>query len=132
MKISNDRKLKELQKDFQEVFPFLKMEFYRKAHEIGEESPEEDRYDLELKIGAIRQLQNVGFVALDEDLSTGDFEKILKDQFGLNVQIFRKSYHEWLQTWATDNWSLKEQNRRGSIMGEKGKTLAQIKAKTSS
>ena len=55
-------------------------------------------------------------------MKVGTFEQIMFDMFGLNVQVFRKSYNEWLQTWSTDMWSLEEQNRRGRIMD--GETLA--------
>ena len=120
MEVSNHRKIKDLQAEFQQHFPFLKIEFYAKPHEKGEGSPEQDVLDPELTIGEIRKSGNTGFITIDENSTTGDFEKMVRDQFGLNIQVFRKSYHRWLQTWVTDTWSLKEQNRRGGVMGEQG------------
>lgn len=127
MRISNDRKIKDLQREFQEAFPFLKIEFYASAHESEEGSPNQDLLNPELTLGEIRRNYTEGFITLDEEQSTEDFEQKMKSMYGLNIQVFRKSNHKWLQTWATDIWSLKEQNRRGGIMGEKGKTLEQIR-----
>jgi len=120
MEVSNNLKIKDLQAAFQQSFPFLKIEFYATPHEMGEGSLEQDVLDPELTIGEIRKAKNVGFITIDENSTTGDFEKMVQEQFGLNIQVFRKSYHRWLQTWVTDTWSLKEQNRRGGIMGEQG------------
>jgi hypothetical protein len=52
-------------------------------------------------------------------MKVGAFEQLFHESFGLNVQVFRKSYGKWLQTWATDVWSLKEQNQRGQILGHR-------------
>jgi len=37
----------------------------------------------------------------------------MEDQFGLHVQIFRKSGDLWLQTSKTDEWTIEHQNARG-------------------
>ena len=42
-----------------------------------------------------------------------ELEKIFKDQFGLAVQVFRKSGNLWLETTMTDNWTLQQQNNHG-------------------
>ena len=39
-----------------------------------------------------------------------------EDQYGIHVQVFRKSKSLWLETTATDNWSLREQNKTGKEM----------------
>ena len=40
-------------------------------------------------------------------------ESDFRDLFNLNIQIFRKSKDLWLQTSATDDWSLEKQNSKG-------------------
>ncbi len=119
MKIANDRRLKDLQADFQKAFPYLKIEFYKSSHQFGEENPKEDLLDLNLLVGEVRTVENYGLITLDEAQQTSEFEKLLAQIYGLNVQVFRKSYGKWLQTWATDNWTLKEQNDRSAVMGDK-------------
>jgi hypothetical protein len=34
--------------------------------------------------------------------------------YGLSVQVFRKSGNVWLETSATDNWTLRQQNNEGA------------------
>ena len=119
MQIFKDKKLKELQREFSEVFPYLKIEFYSKEHQKGESSAEDFLLDPELTVGEVSKIKEPVSFTFWSSMRTGDFENSFKEQFDLNVQVFRKSYGEWLQTWATDNWPLREQNRRASIMGEK-------------
>jgi len=119
MQISNKRKLKDLQKDFKNAFPYLKIEFYRSEHEFGEETPREDGLDAELSVAEARTLSTEGIMPLDGTQRTSEFEMDMAKKFDLNVQVFRKSYGKWLQTWATDNWSLQEQNDRSAKMGSK-------------
>ncbi len=119
MKIANNRTLKDLQNDFQKAFPYLKIEFYKSSHHYGEETPKEQVLDPASTIGTVRTMDNYGILNLDENQQTSEFEKLLSKLYGLNVQVFRKSYGKWLQTWATDNWTLKEQNDRSAKMGDK-------------
>ena len=120
MEISNNRQLKDLSKDFEKQFPYLKTAFYKAPYRKGRSCNESYLLDPELTVGSVRQQSNFGYFTLDEDMSVGTFEQLIWDLYGLHVQVFRKSYGKWLQTWATDNWSLRDQNQRSQIMGEKG------------
>ena len=122
MKISGDTRLSEIRDMFQGRFPFLQLEFYSKPHAQGEKTPEQFRLDPNLMVRKACKNYRAGFLSLDEKMKVGTFEQIMYDMFGLNVQVYRKSYNEWLQTWSTDMWTLEEQNRRGRIMG--GESLA--------
>lgn len=119
MKITNERKLKELQKEFNRIYPYLNIQFYSKPHVVGESSSDADQLDNELTIGKVRDKNTVGFMNLDGRLSVGEFEKMFEMTFGLNVQVYRKARDKWLQTWATDVWTLAEQNHRGQILGSR-------------
>lgn len=119
MKIANDRTVKDLKEDFQKVFPYLKIEFYKTPHQFGEETIDEPPLSANSRLSAIRTYDNYGIMTLDKTMKTSDFENILAKIYGLNVQVFRKSYGKWLQTWATDNWTLEEQNDRSAKMGDK-------------
>jgi hypothetical protein len=119
MKISNDRKLGDLQEEFNNHFPFLRIEFFNKPHEVGVASEDSEILDSDLIIGELRHLPTSGFIPLDGNQKVGDFEQLFAKAFGLNVQVYRKSHGKWLQTWATDIWTIEEQNNRGRIMGNK-------------
>jgi len=119
VEISDNKKLKDLQSDFNRQFPFLHLEFYSKPHEDGKPSSESDLLQNDLLVGDVRDVHNNGHFAIDGNMKVGAFEQLFRDLFGLNVQVFRKSYGKWLQTWATDIWSLNEQNWRGEILGNR-------------
>jgi hypothetical protein len=44
---------------------------------------------------------------------------------GLYVQVFRKSGKVWLETTATDNWSLYKQNEEGQELSVHGSSLSE-------
>lgn len=120
MKITNDRTLADLQKDFEKFFPYLRIQFYDTTYQRGRSCSESHLLDPKLTVESVRNNTNTGYFTLDEEMAVGSFEQLLWDLYGLHVQVFRKSYGKWLQTWATDNWSLKDQNYRSEIMGDKG------------
>ena len=119
VEISDDKKLKDLQEEFNRQFPFLQLEFFANPHEDGKPSSKKDILKNDLLVGEVRDVHNSGHFTIDGDMKVGAFEQLFYQMFGLNVQIFRKSYGKWLQTWATDIWTLNEQNRRGQILGNK-------------
>ena len=119
VEVSDDKRLKDLQEEFNRQFPFLQLIFYATSHQFGEPSPVKDLLDNNLFVKDVRDKHNNGHISIDGDMKVGTFEQLLYQSFGLNVQVFRKSYDKWLQTWATDMWTLNEQNRRGKFLGSK-------------
>jgi len=119
MKIYNSKQLKILQKEFNNRFPFLKIEFFEKPHEYGVNSDESDQLDSELTVGEVRKMESVGKLTMDGTIPVGIFEKLMEDKFGLFIQVYRNSYGKWLQTWVTDIWTLEEQNNRGKVLSQK-------------
>jgi hypothetical protein len=49
-------------------------------------------------------------------MSSADLEEIFNDNFGLTVQLYRKSGKEWLAVTATDKWTLEQQNDQGKAL----------------
>ncbi len=64
------------------------------------------------------RLTNEGDFRIDSKLPVGEFEQKFLAKYGLNVQVFRKSGNLWMQTTATDSWTLAEQNRKGGASEE--------------
>lgn len=113
MLIDNNMKIKDLQADFQKKFPFLKLEFYAGSHRVGESSPARERLDGELLVDEVRSVHEVGHLTIHEAMSVATLEQQFLEKYGLNAQVFRRSGNLWLQTSATDYWTLAEQNRKG-------------------
>ena len=113
MQITDSKKLKDIQKEFNEKFPYLKLEFYKGEHESGIPFPARKQLDPEKTIGKVRKVHVEGDLSIDGHLKVCTLEDRFWDQYGLNVQVFRLSGNLWLQTSTTDQWTLAEQNRKG-------------------
>lgn len=113
MKISANKKLMDIQREFSNKFPSLKIEFYPGHHEEGEGSPAKETLHPELTIGSVRTVHKEGDLQISGDMEVQQLEQKFYEDYGLNVQVFRKSGLLWMQTSATDHWSLDKQNRKG-------------------
>jgi hypothetical protein len=114
--INKNEKLKDIQQQFQEHYPFLKIEFYTKAHEQGQGSTEKTHLDNNLSIGEVQKTNKEGLLHIRAGIKVSELEKDMEEQFGLAVQVFRKSGNVWLQTIKTDDWTLVEQNETAAEM----------------
>lgn len=108
--ITDDKSIEEVQALFTEHFPFLKIEFYEKEHDTGEGNQDSFKLDSSKTIGEIRSSHTTGDLSIHGNQKVSTLESAFHDQYGLNVQVFRKSNDIWLQTTATDEWTLSEQN----------------------
>lgn len=113
MLIDNKKKIKDLQSEFHKVFPSLKLEFYEGSHREGEASPARQQLNNERLIDEVRSIHTTGDLHIGGEMSVTELERMFLEKFGLNAQVFRRSGSLWLQTSATDHWTLAEQNRKG-------------------
>jgi len=113
LKISDNKKLKDIKKEFNEHFPHLKIEFFSEEHHQGEGNPRKAMYDDNLLLKDIRTKHNEGELSIDGHQKTSTFEESFHDHFGVNVQVFRKQGRIWLQTIVTDDWTLAHQEQKG-------------------
>ena len=116
MKIAIDRnkQLSAIQAEFNNTFPYLKLDFFSKQHAVGEASAKQNL------ISNNRRLEDfIGFknnkieFTITSAMTVKDLEQNFIDAYGLSVQVFRKSGKVWLETTVTDGWTLEEQNRQG-------------------
>jgi hypothetical protein len=114
MIVTNNKSIQEVQQAFQQTFPYLKIEFYDTEQAIGEGSaPNRPYRDTSKTIGELCGRQVSTPLSVDEQLRVGALERAFYRQFGLNVRIFRRAGHCWLDTCATDHWTLGQQNQKG-------------------
>lgn len=111
--IDNDISIETIQDGFRKHFPFLKLIFYKTAHETAAGSQPKDEIDSALTIGEVRSKDSEGHISINGHKKVSTLETEFREHYGLNVQVFRKSRKIWLQTTATDSWTLTEQNERG-------------------
>ena len=114
--IDKTQKLITIQNEFQKQFPFLKIEFYKHTHSLGLGSPKKNTLNSELTIGDVKKNNLSGTIKINGLLKVAELETAFAKTFGLSVQVFRKSGNVWLQTTATDDWTLAEQNQKAMEM----------------
>ena len=113
MKITMTSTLQHIFDQFCVAFPFLKLEFYTEKHILNEGSDASDQLTHNIWLNNFQpDLIEMDF-NINGEISVAEFEKMMKDKFNLNVQVFRKSAKIWLQTTSTDYWSLNKQNGKG-------------------
>ncbi len=118
IEISGDKKIATVQKEFNDAFPFLKLEFFRKKHGLGGGSNRSEMIDAQLSFRKIPQKHSNGMIFLKEDMKVCELEDLFKNHFGLNVQVFRKSGRSWIETTLTDDWTLLQQNEEGRELSQ--------------
>jgi hypothetical protein len=108
--ILKNKTIREVQQDFNNQYPFLKLEFYKPVN--GTFSP------LKRHLGHSTLLESAGLknngeLTISDEMTVAELEKSFLNLFGLNVQVSRKSGILWLETTMTDKWSLQKQNGHG-------------------
>jgi hypothetical protein len=111
LQIDKTKTIKSIQEEFENIFPCLKLEFYNQNHSQGEGSPKKDTLNNSLTIKEVQKKHEFSdTIIINELMKVVELEHAFANKLGLSVQVFRKSGKLWLQTTATDNWTLAKQN----------------------
>ena len=111
--IAPNRLISDIQKEFNRMFPFLKIEFFNNKSFFRSDFSAQQIISQTRKIGDTQLAITDGDIEITEEMKVSELEKIFKDQFSLAAQVFRKSGNIWLETTMTDNWTLQQQNNHG-------------------
>lgn len=117
--INNQQTFEEISNSFTEIFPFLKLEFFSKKHLSEEASSGKFLIPKKLTLGDYRTVYNSNEITITPDMKVNELEQLLSAEYGLGVQVFRKSGKVWLETTITDSWTLTEQNSEGESLNKK-------------
>lgn len=107
----------QIQEEFSNMFPFLKIEFFELPHGPIESSPRSKMITSEkrLKEGIKGVIEKSLF--LFNDTTVSQLEEQFRLELGLYVQVFRKSGKLWIETSLTDSWTLERQNQEAYELG---------------
>jgi len=114
--ITGTSTLSQIQEAFKAHYPYLKLAFFK----ITEGGPQEFNKahlltDQTVTLEKIGTTSTQGAFSINGHLKVGTLEQHFKAQFGVPVQVFRKSGSAWLQTSTSDNETLVEQNAKGQL-----------------
>lgn len=112
MILSEKMTITQFQTEFRKKFPGLKIEFYSKRHGVNVGSLKENQLSENLLLKDIAK-KELGELEIKPDMTVAQLEQQMEKQYGLHVQVFRRSNTLWLQTSSTDDWTLEKQNSKG-------------------
>lgn len=100
---------------FNEHYQYLKLAFFSKAHDAFELNASEFMiHDDNLCLKDISKLVDKNCnILVNEFVTVKDLESKAESEFGLYIQVLRKSRNAWLATTVTDTLTLKAQNEKG-------------------
>ncbi len=114
--IDDSKTIKEIQNEFIDVFKYIKIEFFSKAHKSGEGSAKKDLLEHDKKLGEIRTKHVEGDILITPTMLVSEVESIFENSFGIHAQVFRKQNNVWLETTNSDSWTLAKQIETGEFM----------------
>jgi hypothetical protein len=109
--ISPSKYIYELQHEFNHVFPFLRLEFFR-MHRI-EAAAEAMQVVTKTSLLRAAGVRNCGYVVINAETTVAELTAALKENYGLIAQVVRQSGTVWLETTMTEDWTLIRQNEHG-------------------
>ena len=116
--INDRRKISAIQNDFNDMFPYLRLEFFSKPHEAGGPSPKKLMKHPSKTLGECRTIHKSGVISITPRMTVCKLEQNFREVYGLAVQVFRRSGKAWLETTVTDGWTLEEQNSQGEDLSK--------------
>ena len=113
LNIEGNQAIRSVQQQFNQIFPFLKIEFFTEPHIAGQLTVKNKMISALARIGDVQKVSRNGLIDVSGTSTVSKLESTFEEEFGLYVQVFRKSGNIWLETSATDNWTLDQQNEEG-------------------
>ena len=113
IKLLRNVTIRELKKVFAKKFPFLKLEFFKEPHQAAEGSGNRLKISEQSFLSEISSMRKEGVFSFKPSVTVAEFEQGIQKEFGLPVQVFRRSGDVWIETIQTDDVSLAKQNSMG-------------------
>jgi glycerol-3-phosphate O-acyltransferase len=115
MTIDASKKLSVIQKEFNSHYPYLKLEFFKRRHEVRAGSLKKDMilHDVTLQQLQSGNTSTTEALVITPDMPVFRLEQMFQERYKIAVQVFRKSGRSWLETSLTDDWTLRHQNEQG-------------------
>lgn len=113
--VSNNGLIEDVQKDFSEIFPYLRLQFLAAAKPVAGVKYVHQNRNLKppVKFGDLNSSLDGGFVELDDNTTVRQLENIFRNNFGIRAQVLRKSGNIWMEASITGDWTLAQQNEHG-------------------
>src|SRR5947209_13539485 len=97
--INGERLITDVQRQFTSVYPFLKIEFFKRDNILKSLQPKQKQIAHNVKLKeAWAPKKAEGDLVVNDVMTVSDLGHTFMDRFGLNAQVFRRSGNICLQT----------------------------------
>ena len=107
--ITSDKPVRDMQREFTEAFPFLKLEFFIPGSAARRNVPTELFLTVKIEQGNHDKAENRK-ILLTPFLTAKELTKKCEEVFGVTVKVYRRFSNLWLETSITENFTLQQQN----------------------
>lgn len=107
--IADHKTVEDIQDHFSTCFPLLKMEFFHDPGANNADWNKKRMVDPKTRIGEIRKHSAPGILDIKSWDKTARVKQLIREAFGLQVQIYRWYKNEWIPTSYSDELTLKQQ-----------------------
>lgn len=119
--VNDKTKINDFQKEFNDAFPFLKIDLFTPATSANEVISSVKRIkDGNETLCECRNIHHPGTITMtfSPDTTVAELKQNFKDLYNIKVQVFRQAGNSWLETTLTQNWTLEQQNKHGEILSK--------------
>jgi hypothetical protein len=112
--LAPDKTIGDIKAAFTAFFPNLKLAFFSKSHKAYRSSAAKFLvHDKDLKLSELTALLTESkFILLENNMPVWQLERLFEEEYGLHVQVFRRSGKIWLETSKTDDLTLEQQEAK--------------------
>jgi hypothetical protein len=112
--IDQESQIRNIQNNFNEVYPFLKIEFFKNA--FTKPSQKIEKINSGEKVKLVGRLNGHNKIDISKQRTIAQLEEDFKALFGLHALVYRKLGKLWIETSLTDDWTLEQQNSEGGFI----------------
>ncbi len=115
LEIKPERKISEIQEQFNTTYPFLMLGFFVPGQNTraGNSVAESEAILGARTVADCQKKAAAGKIDINSTMTVAELEKNFSEKFHLQALVFRKAGNHWLQTTMTNNWTLFKQNEHG-------------------
>lgn len=115
LSIKRSETIRDIQHRFNNLFPYLRIDFFRFPHIDKKLSPKSEKLEKYTQVDQIVKWADDKVVELNDQMTISQFEATMA-KIGMFVQVSRQSGRLWIETSYTDDWTLGRQNEEGKMM----------------
>jgi hypothetical protein len=113
--IHSDTTIKDVQRQFNTLYPFLQLHFIKPDISGGKYNSKQRKLPADFTIEQSKYVTGDLTISVDNKITVAELLKHLGD-LGLLAQVYRKSGNHWVETSLTADWTLERQNREAMLI----------------